>query len=136
MSIFDKDDENKDDITRFQILNKRGSYFVMYKGWAYNLSPSSYTQMSLSPAILGVDSFLKEGSKIKGIDGNLTLASCPDWFLGCDVRIEFQERLLDGWVYSLHAESLNVKNFHRVWICPYLKFFFENPPPKLFLSLE
>jgi hypothetical protein len=136
MSIFEKDEPKSDGKLRVQIFSKGGNMFVMRRGWAYNLAPPPTTQANLSPVILGVDVFLKEGSKIKGLGESFVLASSTEWFLGCDARIEFEEILFDGWTYSLYPESLSVKNFHKVWVCQYLKFFFDNPPPKLFLSLE
>jgi hypothetical protein len=136
MSIFEKDEPQTDGKLRVQILSKGGNMFVMHQGWAYNLAPPPTTQMNLSPVVLGVDVFLREGAKIKGLGTSFTLASSPEWFLGCDARIEFEENLFDGWTYFLYPESLNVKNFHKVWICQYLKFYFENPPSKLFLLLE
>ena len=54
-----------------------------------------------------------------------------------DVKLTYIEPQFDGWLYSI--EEMNLKGLlpgQKAWICPYLKYFFTNPPTSLFVKIE
>lgn len=119
---------------KFPIATKSNNFFVIHNGWPYDLSPPPIVKISLPPNIIGIDEVLREGSKIKNINGDFVLTASDEWFFGCDVRAEYKNTELNGWVYVAKSEKLKISDQH-VWVCPYLKFYFEEPPKILYMSI-
>jgi len=132
MSIFEKEEERPSEL-EFDITEKNGSLFIVHQGWPYAMSPPSIVSMSLSPAIVGIDKVLLKGAEQKGIKGNFKLSASDKWFFHCDVRALYVEDLFEGWIYDLQGESMKVDQ--RVWVCSYLKLFFQIPPKTMYLSI-
>jgi hypothetical protein len=137
MSIFEKEEEKEDSsFLKVNIFEKKEKLFLMIGGWSYDLSPSPFTQINLSPVVKGVDVFIKEGMKIKGIKEKCTLeVSEKDIEFKCDARVDFNSSFFDGWIYDLQGEYLMTGSKYQVWICPYMKFFFQKPPKTLYLRI-
>lgn len=130
MSIFEKETKK----TRQTILKNKGKFFFTYNGWPYDLSPSELTKANLPPNVQGVESFLKQASISKKIEGNIELQIEKDWFF-CDARIEYKERFMDGWIYNIFGEELQIPIGVGIWICPYIKFFYQEMPDILYLKV-
>lgn len=131
MSIFEKKELSQ---SYFSILKKDSKFFITYQGWSYDLSPSNIVKMSLPPNVEGVDSFLRKASQYKNISGDIALVAKNDWFF-CDARIEYKEKFMEGWTYDIFSEEMKIPNGLGVWICPYIKFFYEDMPKKLYLKV-
>lgn len=117
------------------ILKKSEKFFIYYKNRYYDLSPPSVISMTLPPSIVGFDFVIREGSRIKDIQENLELKLSDEWFFYCDAKAEFKRSEMSGFIYRIEGEQIKIKP-QDVWICDYLKFFFEEPPAFLFLKLD
>jgi hypothetical protein len=133
MSIFENEDEKPSDL-EFNIARKNGSLFIIHRGWPYALSPPPIVSMSLSPAIIGIDKILLEGASAKGIDGGFKLSAADEWFFNCDVKAKYIEDMYEGWIYDIKGEG--IKADQRVWVCSYLKLFFNSPPETMYLAIK
>lgn len=119
------------------VIKNKNKFFINYQGRSYDLSPSIATQMNMSPNIMGVDKIIAEAIKIKKINtNNFNLNVSLDYFLKCDISMAFDKKLYNGWVYITKPESLSFYNEQKVWVCPYLKIFYKEPPRELFLKID
>jgi hypothetical protein len=116
------------------ITSKKGNLFIIHNGWPYDLSASQLVKSNLSPAIRPVDEFLKYASKLKGISDSFCITLQDEWFFFCDGSMIFSCPFLGGWIYNIEAEKTKL-DYNQVWICPYIKLFFEEPPKKLYLKI-
>lgn len=133
MSIFKNNETTKN--SSFIILRKSDKFFITHQGWPYDLSPSNIVKINLPPNVEGVDSFLKKVSQVKNISGDVALETEKQWFF-CDVRIEFKENFMNGYTYNIFGEEMSIPSGLGVWICPYIKFFYEDMPKKLYLKIN
>lgn len=117
------------------ITSKKGNLFIIKNGWPYDLSASQMVRQSLSPVCKPVDEFLKYSAKLKEIKGDFSVSLQDEWFFFCDAIMNFSCPFLSGWLYDIKAEKINL-NYSQVWICPYIKLFFENPPNQLYVKIE
>jgi hypothetical protein len=123
MSLFEK---------KFKVIRRKGRLFLDYEGWTYDLSPPEIINMTLPPDVSGVDAYLLEGSKNKGIKGDFSVSFNSEWFIGCDASAKYMDKFMDGWIYEIRYS----KNVRRAWICPYLKFLFDKPPEIMHVLIE
>lgn len=104
----------------------------------YDLAPSGIVEFALNPLIFGVDKFLEKTCALKNIKStNLKLSYSNEYIPNADVKINFVEQKLNGYVYSL--EELNLKGFYpgqAIWICSYMLMFYETYPNEFYLKLS
>jgi hypothetical protein len=120
---------------QLSIINDKDRLFIMHNGNAYDLSPSQYVELNLSPTTQGVDKFLKYCAKLKKINKDFKMEVQDDWFFFCDACLKFSSCHLNGWLYEISSEKVKI-NYSYVWICSYMKFFFDSPPPTLYVKVE
>lgn len=121
--------------TKLSVVNNRDRLFLMHNGNAYDLSPSAFVESNLSPTTQGVDKFLKYCAKMKNIDGNFNIEIQKDWFFFCDAYLKFSSCYLDGWLYEVKSDKVKI-NYYYIWICSYMKLFFESPPSEMYVKIE
>ena len=73
----------------FKILKRKGRLFLDYGGWTYDLSPPEFVRMVLPPNIKGVDSFLMEGARRKGIQDDFLLSFSREETFECDASANY-----------------------------------------------
>jgi hypothetical protein len=118
--------------------NKKGEWSFEKNGQFYNMSPAEITKYSFSPIISGADKLINNACKIKNINSNkgMYLYFSEEEFIDCDVRMEFDEKLFDGWLYNIYSEKISVDKGQKAWACDYLKLYYKEPPKKVYLKLE
>lgn len=137
-SIFEPKKENNTIKKIFVKKNKRGDWCFEKDGKFYNMSPAEITKSSFSPIVAGADRLIKYGCKLKNINyiNGIYLYFSEEEFLNCDVRMEFEEKLFDGWLYNVFSEKINVEKGQKAWACNYLQLYYQNPPKKVYLKIE
>jgi hypothetical protein len=104
------------------------------------MAPASFTEYILSPMIIGVDRLINIGCKmreIKNPQNGFWMLFSENYFPNSDVLFEFIEQKYDGWIYKV--SEMNLKGLtpdQSAWICPYMKFYYPEPPEKLYLKIE
>lgn len=118
--------------------NKKREWCFEKDGQFYNMSPSEITKSSFSPIIAGADRLIKYGCELKNInyENGIHLYFSEEEFIDCDVRMEFDEKLFDGWLYNVYPEKVFVEKGQKAWACNYLKLYYKNPPKKVYLKIE
>lgn len=119
-------------LLEFKVLKRKGKLYLDYGGWTYDLSPPDFVRMVLPPNISGVDSFLMDGAKRKGIDGDFTLKFSHIPLLECDASARYLEKFMDGWVYEISSGMQK----RKAWVCGYMKLVFERPPDTMHITIE
>lgn len=120
-----------------KIIHKNSNFWFENNGWTFNLSPSPLIKNSLPPDVEGIEWFISELSNIKKLNiESMKINFSKNIFLGCDANLSYVESSFGGWIYSIKKEFLNFDNYRRIWICNQMKIFFEQPPDKLFISIE
>ena len=128
---------NSDEAETFKVISRKGGYWLEKNGWTFNLRPPEIVEISLPPYVNGIDWFIKEASSIKGISSELMEVKFSlNLFMGCDANLSYEEKAFGGWIYSLGREFLDFNVDRKIWICGQMKLYFENPPKKIFVSLE
>jgi len=117
---------------KFKVLKRKGRLFLDHHGWTYDLSPPEFVRMILPPNVAGVDAFLVEGSKRKGISGDFTLEFSSDFNFECDASATYSTKFMDGWIYDISSGSES----RKAWVCSYMKLIFKEPPDIIYLSIE
>ena len=120
---------------------QNGRWVFEYEGAKYDLAPAGMTEMIFSPLIMGVDQMVANAAKKKNIsnpENGFTLLFSDGYFPNADVKLDLIEPKFDGWLYSI--EELNLKGVMpgmKVWICPYMGFFYNNESPKvMYIKVE
>lgn len=139
--MFDKQIEfSKLGVNAVKCLQKNNRWVFAKDNSFYDMAPANITDYLLSPIVFGADKLIQIGCKLKNIhnpeDGFLLLFS-ENYFPNADVKLNFSENKFDGWIYKV--ESLNIKGLlpdQGAWICPYMKFYYDEPPQTLYLKLE
>lgn len=133
-------DFDKIGVNTLKCLLHNGMWKFEYKNHHYQLAPAGMTDFSLSPMIVGADRLLVTGCKLKKIpnpENGFWLLFSQEYFPNPDVRFDFKENKFNGWVYTV--QEMNLKNLMEgqcAWLCPYLKFYFPEPPATLYLKIE
>lgn len=134
-SIFNKKIESTNKI----FISKSNNYWSFKKdNKSYTLSPSSAVRINLSPIILGADKAILNACKLKNInpDNGFYLIFDTNEFLDCDIRLEYKDKMFDGWIYNIFSEKLKIDETQKIWACDYLNLYYENPPKKIYIRIE
>jgi len=121
----------------FRIISRNGGLWLDKNGWTFNLEPPEAVKISLPPYVEGVDWFVRSAMVAKGLECEyMKVTFCDSLFLGCDANLSYMDSAFGGWIYKIKSEFLRFKTDRKLWICPQMKLYFENPPSNLFISLE
>lgn len=121
----------------FRVISRNGGFWLEKDGWTFNLEPPEFVKLSLPPYVEGVDWWIRSAVSLKGIDSEfLRVQFSESLFLGCDANLSYMGLSFGGWTYSVKKEFLNFNTDRKLWICSQMKFYFENPPKELFISVE
>jgi len=137
--IFEPEEEKKDKIITI-IPHKHKEYWMFENNnKLYNIGPTATVKFK-SPLIWGIDKLIVEACKYKNIlnyEMGIKLMFSLDFFLKCDVRVEYSDTLFGGWVYEIFPEYFtDVLSDQKVWVCPYMNFYFEKPPKTLYIMVD
>lgn len=120
---------------------KTGNRWVFKHGTrVLDLAPAGIMDAVLSPLIIGVDKLISLGCQKKNIpetDKGFTLLFSEQFFPNADVKLDFKEIKYNGWIYGV--EGLGVKDVmpgQATWICPYMSYYYPEPPKVLYLKIE
>ena len=105
---------------------------------SYPLAPAWATQMSLTPLVATTDRIIQNISNyknIKNVEEGFFIEFDDNYILNCDIRLEFENNFLDGWLYRVYSEHLKVDEHQKIWACSYLKLFYEKPPNFIFIKI-
>lgn len=119
-------------LLKFKVLKRKGKLFLDYGGWTYDLSPPDFVRMVLPPNVTGVDSFLLEGAKRKGIDGDFMLQFSHEPSLECDASASYLDKFMDGWMYEITSGSQR----RKAWVCGYMRLVFKDPPKTMYITID
>lgn len=135
-----RQDYEKMGIHAFFVIKKNQQWVFERNGDYYPFAPAILTSATLSPIIVGTDRLINIGCKIKKVkdyENGFLLLVGDDYFPACDVKMSYKEPLYDGWVYDV--EEVNLKGLmadQGAWLCPYIKFYYPEPPKILYLKME
>lgn len=123
-----------------ECLQKNGRWVFLKDGSLFDLAPAGATEFALSPIVWGIDRLLGNGAKLLGIpnpEQGCLLVISQNFLPKSDVKLNYLEQQFDGWLYAV--EELNLKGLlpgQKAWICPYMKYFFNEPPESIFVKIE
>lgn len=126
-------------VTSLKIYSKKDRWVFEHNGSFFDLAPAGVMDFVLSPLIVGVDRLVVAGCKKKGInnpESGFYLLFSKDYFPNADVLLKYRETKADGWIYDIEGLNLDVMQGQAAWICPYMKFYYSEPPKSLYLKLE
>jgi len=136
----DKNEFDKIGVNTIKCLMHNKRWVFEKDNTLYDMAPANITDYMLSPIVFGADRLIHAGCKLKNINnpekGFLILFS-ENYFPNADVKFEFSENKFDGWTYKV--KELNLKGLlpdQGAWICSYMKFYYSEPPPVLYLKME
>jgi hypothetical protein len=143
MEIFPETDNRSDleklGINAFKVFKSGGRWVFEKGGKTYDFAPAQITDASLSPVVVGADRLINLGCKSKNMadyENGFVLLVSNNYFPSCDVRLGYKEPLYDGWLYDVYSENLQgVMAGQQTWICPYIKFYYTEPPNILYLKM-
>jgi hypothetical protein len=121
-------------------FQSNGRWVFKHKEQILDLAPAGIMDAVLSPLIIGVDKLIAFGCDIKKLpnaENGFVLLFSEQYFPNADVKFNFKEHKMNGWTYSI--EELNLKGImpgQCAWICPYMKFYYSEPPKTLYLKIE
>lgn len=138
--IFEQDEPQQEKIITI-LPQKINNYWMFRRGNKYyNIAPANSTQIILSPIVWGIDRLMVSAckfKKIKNYEDGFRLQFSEDYILNSDVCLLYCDTLLDGWTYDIKPEKFkDVMEGQKAWMCPYLKFYFEEPPKKLYVKVD
>ena len=121
-----------------ECFQKQGRWYFKKNNTLYDLAPASITEYNLSPIVWGIDRLLGNGLQIKDLSRDKCLLVVSKQILPkSDVKLSFIEPLYDGWLYAV--DEMNLKGLitgQKAWICPYIRFFFDDAPSILYVKIE
>ncbi len=143
MGLFPEEDNKSDyeklGINAFRVFKSDNRWVFERNGKKYDFAPAQVTDSALSPVVVGADRLINYGCKTKNVpdfENGFILLVCNDYFPACDARLEYKEPLYDGWLYNVFAENLKgIMEGQQTWICPYIKFYYTDPPNILYLKM-
>lgn len=136
MNSSKKNSNMNSEIINLNINQHKGKLFLNHNGWDYDLSAPPLIEINFSPTTQAVDKFIKYCASLKNIKNNdLIMEVQKDWFFLCDAALKFDSCYFNGWMYEIKAEKIKM-NYNKIWICPLMKVFFENPPQELYVKVE
>lgn len=139
MKIFDKEEKKEEFIKKIFInKNAKGIWYFENESGRHNLAPAALAQLSMSPLIAGADRAILFGCKQKNInpENGIYLYFSENEFIDPDIRLEFNQKLFEGWVYNVFPEKIKTDPNQKIWACNYLQMYYKNPPQKIYLKLE
>jgi len=134
---FEKTEFQKIGVNTLKVFQSNGRWLFKHSEKIYDMAPAGITDFVLSPLIVGADRLIALVCKKKNIKDEFLLLFSEEYFPNADVKLNFSEVKYEGWIYSI--EELNMKGFipgQSIWICPYMKFFYESQPNVLYLKVE
>jgi hypothetical protein len=138
--IFEQDELQKEKIITIFPQKINGYWMFKQENKYYNIAPANSTQIILSPLILGVDRLMVaacQSKKIKNYENGFSLQFAEEYILNCDVLLSYSNTLLDGWTYDIIPEQYkNIIEGQKAWMCPYLKFYYNDPPKQLYVKVD
>jgi len=114
-------------------------WFFNYKNKDYPLAPSPIVSGTISPIIIGADSFIRMGCEAKNIknpEQGFNLLFSEEYFPTCDVKLEFKDYFFDGYVYLIESQNFTGSTPHSVFLCSFINMFYKSPPKYLYLKAE
>ncbi len=135
-----KSDFEKIGAKAIECLKQNGRWVFRHNNSLFDLAPAGATEFALSPIVWGIDRLLASGvqlHKIQNAEKGCLLIVSETYVPKSDVKFTYIEPQFDGWLYSV--EEMNLQGLlpgQKAWICPYLKYFFANPPAILFVKIE
>jgi hypothetical protein len=149
MSIFPSESSNayNESKTEFEKIGVNtispymvGSEWVFtHNNREYPLAPSPIVSGTISPIIVGADSFIRIGCKSKNIknpEQGFNLLFSQEYFPTCDVRLKFKDYFFDGYVYLIESQNFTGSTPHSVFICSFVNILYKAPPTYLYLKAE
>lgn len=136
----EKSDLEKMGIRVFEVFKSQGKWVFEHNGTVYDFAPAMSTDTVLSPVVVGADRLINLSCKGKGIkefEEGFKLLVSDGYFPACDLRLEYKEPMYDGWLYNVFQE--NMSGFmpgQQTWLCPYIKFYYPEPPKVLYLKMS
>jgi hypothetical protein len=135
-----KSDFDKLGVNTLTCKQHRGRWVFDHKGVLYDMAPAEATDFILSPMILGADRLIRGGCSAKNIsnpENGFLLLFSENYFPNSDVKFVYRENKFDGWTYSVEPMNLKgVMEGQGAWICPYMRFYYPEPPKELYLRME
>jgi hypothetical protein len=127
---------NSTESRNFQVISKNGGFWINKNGWTFNLAPPDMVKISLPPYVEGIGWFIREAAILKSIYSNLMDVKFSDsFFMDCDVRIDYESDSMGGWIYSVESESRIRSPDKKMWICPQMKLYYDQPPKTVYISI-
>lgn len=140
LNEFDQSDYEKIGVRTFFVLKRDNRWMFEKNGEFYDFAPAQITDMALSPVVVGTDRLINIGCKLKKLsdyENGFILLVSDNYFPSCDVKMVYKEPLYDGWLYDVYEENLKgMMSDQGAWICPYIKFYYKEPPNNLYLKME
>jgi hypothetical protein len=127
-------------VTAIKCCLKNNRWGFDYEGKFYDMAPANFTDYMLNPLVIGVDRLINVGCSKKGIENpekGINILFSQNYFPNADVKFTYDEMKFDGWIYKV--EELNLKGLlpgQCAWICPYMGFYFKNPPDIMYIKME
>lgn len=136
----EKTEFDKIGVNTLRIFQKKGRWVFERDGTVYDMAPAGFTDFSLDPLVIGADRIIAAGCKMKGMaspESGFMLLFSESYFPMADVRFVYKEPKFDGWIYTV--EEMNLTGLlpgQCAWICPYMGFFYGEPPKSIYLKVE
>jgi hypothetical protein len=136
----DKTDFEKIGVNTIRPFKSNGRWVFKHNNQTYDMAPAGIMDTVLSPLVIGADRLIALGCQMKGIpnpEAGFNLLFSEEYFPNADVKFNFVEIKHSGWIYAV--EELNLKGLmpgQSAWICPYMTFYYPQPPKTLYLKVE
>jgi hypothetical protein len=136
----EKTDFDKIGVNVIRPFKSNGRWIFNYNNKKYDMAPAGIMDVVLSPLIIGADRLIEIGCQMKGIsnpENGFNLLFSENYFPNADIKLNFKEIKHGGRIYSV--EEINLKGImpgQSAWLCPYMEFYYPQPPDVLYLKLE
>ena len=136
----EKTDFQKIGVNTIRPFKSKGRWVFLHNGQHYDLAPAGVMDAVLSPLVIGVDKLIALGCQMKEIqnpESGFVLLFSESYFPNADVKFNYVESKYNGWIYAV--EEMNLKGLmpgQSAWICPYMSFYYSEPPKTLYLKVE
>lgn len=135
-----KDDFSKIGVHVIRPFKLNGRWVFNHNGTNFDMAPAGIMDIVLSPLVIGVDRMIALGCQMKNInnaENGFNLLFSQEYLPCADVKINFREIKAGGWIYDVEELNLNgLMPGQAAWICPYMSFYFSEPPKTLYLKIE
>lgn len=141
MTSIEKTEFEKIGVNTVRPFQQNGKWVFEKDKKLYEMAPAGIMDVVLSPLIIGADKLIALGCKEKNIpnpEKGFLLLFSENYFPNADVKFTFLEIKHNGWIYAV--ENVNLKSTvmpgQCAWLCPYMYFFYTQPPKTLYLKME